>query len=500
MKFAVLGFLVVLLIGFFVVVWKAARDWRWYNIVAVCITMLLATAFIFPTAGVLKSRAAWHQVKEKLEKQANELEITHRLIKYGDLTNAEYGEGVAKLDQRLSKIGIEVGRRWRNLQFQGFANDQVTLIQAPQAGVGVDGIPEGVDANAAPAVAAQPTALVPQSLVVYGFAETPVPNPNADEQPLLLPTFYLGEFNVEASSPTSVTLKATGPLEANQLNAIQQRQASSWSLYEMLPIDGHEPFIAQGSERTDDNYFGRVDTETVDQLFEIMARVSGRTASEATLEAYREDGRRAEDSDPPLSRWWFVEFVKDHALEVDSPETWPVLESGFFDANGRAVDARLQRTDGNEVRFKRGDQVLVKEEAGIELRDEGVAELRDTFFLRPLNDYQYVLRRIRLRLTELKIRQTELEFDTKVIEDAIAKTEGMLVANQDSKLKLEQDLAQFRIEKVAVTSYTEQLREQVKTMRDEMARLHQQNLVLEQQIEEKQLAIEQRLNSLTLLQ
>ena len=66
MKFAILGLLVVLLIGFFVVVWKAAKDWRWYNIVAVCITMLLAMALLFPTAGVLKSRAAWHQIKEKL--------------------------------------------------------------------------------------------------------------------------------------------------------------------------------------------------------------------------------------------------------------------------------------------------------------------------------------------------------------------------------------------------------------------------------------------------
>ncbi len=66
MKFALLGLLVVLLIGFFVVVWKAAREWRWYNIVAVCITLLLAVLFLFPTAGVLRSRAAWHQVKERL--------------------------------------------------------------------------------------------------------------------------------------------------------------------------------------------------------------------------------------------------------------------------------------------------------------------------------------------------------------------------------------------------------------------------------------------------
>ena len=57
MQYVVLGLLVVLVIGFFVVVWKAAQGWRWYNIVAVIFTMLLTVTFLFPTAGVLKSRS-----------------------------------------------------------------------------------------------------------------------------------------------------------------------------------------------------------------------------------------------------------------------------------------------------------------------------------------------------------------------------------------------------------------------------------------------------------
>ena len=153
---------------------------------------------------------------------------------------------------------------------------------------------------------------------------------------------------------------------------------------------------------------------------------------------------------------------------------------------------------GKDVtQFKKGDQILVKEEAANQLIDEGVAELRDRFFLRPLNDYRYILRRVRLRLTELANRKNELEFETKVLQEAIAKTEGMLVSNQAIKLKLEQDVAQFRVEKNAINSYTEQLRQQVDTMRADMARLHQQNLVLEQQIEQKQLEIERRLDALT---
>jgi chromosome segregation ATPase len=210
-----------------------------------------------------------------------------------------------------------------------------------------------------------------------------------------------------------------------------------------------------------------------------------------------EDGRGATDDDPPLSRWWKIEFTRTHAFDVDSPEQRGALDGGFFDGSGRAVDARLQRGEDGKVEFKKGDQILVKEEAAIQLIDQGVAELRDKVYLRPLIDYRNALRRIRLRLSERANRSEELDFATKVLEEAISKTEGMLVANQAIKLKLEQDLSQFRVEKNAITAYTEQLREQVATMRAEMARLYQENLILEQQIEEKQLTIERSLDTFT---
>ena len=72
MKFAILGFLVVVVIAFLVLVYKASKDWRWYQIVAVIFTMLLAITFMFPTANVLQSRQAWHKLKEELEVRAAE--------------------------------------------------------------------------------------------------------------------------------------------------------------------------------------------------------------------------------------------------------------------------------------------------------------------------------------------------------------------------------------------------------------------------------------------
>ncbi len=78
------------------------------------------------------------------------------------------------------------------------------------------------------------------------------------------------------------------------------------------------------------------------------------------------------------------------------------------------------------------------------------------YYLRPLNDYRYILRRIRLRLTELADRTKELQIEKGVLEQSIAKTGGMLVINQDVKNKLEQDFAQFGVEKAAITEYTQE--------------------------------------------
>ncbi len=473
MKFAILGLLVVLVISFFVLVWKAAGNWRWYQIVAVCVTMLLAVTLIFPTAGVLASRSAWHQKKEELEERVAKIRVDQKELKYGDPADAA-SEGIVQLTQRLSELSVEAGRRWRNLVKSNVAGNSITLVrQQPVAGI------PGVPPADAAAAAAPAEPLIPESLVVYGFAESQDPATQ-----MMIPTSYLGEFSVTASTPTQVTLTPTGPLDP----ALLQR-AQSWSLYEMLPLDGHQPFIAEGSVPSDDNYFGRVDED-------LVRRLLGRGVTEATIQKYLRDGSRATQDDPPLSRWVKVEFTKNYKIEVDSPEQRGALDGGFFDGNGRAVDSRLQR--GEDITFKAGDQILVKEEAADLLRDEGVARLIDQYYLRPMNDYRFVLRRIRLRLDELANRKEELAFEKQVLDEAIDKTVKMLAVNQEAKLKLEQDLAQVQLEQQAIEKYRAGIADKVQATRDEMVRLYKSNLQLEQQLQQRHLKIQQQIDSLTM--
>ena len=457
MHFVLLAVLVVLVIGFFVVVWKAAPNWRWYNIVAVIVTMLLAVALMFPTAGALKSRQAWHEVKEKLEARVVQVKEQQRRLKYGDISDPNSAQGIIKLNRQVAKMDREAGRRWRNLQFQGINDRAITLVpQQPAAAI--PGQPE-------PAQPAAPTA--PEGLVVYGFAETP------NDQQVFIPSFYLGEFVVKSSAANAVTIEPTAPLLQAQLQAIQDGQAARWSLYELLPIDGHKMFVAPGAMPDDDNFLGRPDEELINNLF-------GDQISPETLQSYLRNGSRAIESDPPLSRWTKIEFDRNETFEVDAEDV-SALEGGFYDGLGRAVDGRLQK--GGSVEFKKGDQLVIKEEEANRLIAEGAARLIDQYYLRPLNDYRYVLREIQTQLSELNRRMEGQQFENNVLQTAIGKTQKLLVEKQEVKLKLEQDFEHFRTERRAIKQYEEVLRDRVKQLRAEMRRLHHNNGLLEKELD-----------------
>lgn len=453
--------------------WKSRDTWRWFQLTAAAITLILAIVILFPTAGVLKSRRAWNKVKEDLEAQLTKIEAEQELLKYGDPSNPAEGPGVMALQSDLQRFSLEGGRRWPNLRMQNSAAGSITLSSAAPEAV----LPPGMEAPQPPAgAAAAPAApalpLIPEGLIVYGFAES-----QEAGIAVPVPTFYLGEFRVTASGPNQVTLVPTGALEDAQQQAIGGGRAQSWSLYELLPLDGHEPFIALGSEPTDDALFGRVDEELVKRLL-------GRGVSEATLNEYLRDGSRARPDDPPATRWVRIEFIKPHSVVVDSPEKRNVLDGGFFDGSGQAVDSRLQRGEDGTVKFKTSDQIVLKEEAANELIDQEAAKLLDTYFVRELNDYRFVLRRIRLRISELAIREQELNYEAKVLEEAIRATEAMLVSNQEAKLKLENDVAKLQTEKQAIKSYTTKVSDEVAATRQHLFGLYRSNLELAAELNE----------------
>lgn len=490
MSYALLAVLILLVLAFGFLMWKSRDLLRWYTVTASTLSLLLAIVLLLPTAATLKSRAAWHKVKEDLEAQLVRLRSDQESLKRGD---PAVGVGVLELQEDLNRYSLEAGRRWHNLRaVAGASPTAITLEKVAPASE----VPPGMEGEVAPPAAAPapaagtppaagaaapvpPSPLVPVGLIVYGFAETVRPGLE-----VAIPTFYLGEFRVSSSTPTQVVLEPTGRLEAPQLQAITSGQASSWALYELLPLDDHNVFIAEGSEETDDALFGRVDTDLLTQLM-------GQGISPDTLAKYTRDGSRALPEDPPPSRWIKIEFTQAHKIAVDSPEQRGALDGGFFDGSGQAVDSRLQRggEDGS-VAFNVGEQLVLKEEAANELIDAGVAKLVDNYYVRPLNDYRMVLRRLRLRLETLGIRRQQLELEQKVLEDAIAATVKMLAANQEAKLKLEKDFAQIQVERAAISAYNGTVRQQLDETKARLTSLYRENLAMRQELVEIEQGIE----------
>jgi len=488
MTIALISILVIAVFAAGFLLWKSRDTWRWFHITASAITLLLAIALLFPTAGVLKSRSAWSKVKETLDVRLAKIEKEQDLLKFGDPNDPANTVGVFDLQLQLKKFTVEAGRRWPSLKMQANAPASITLQRvAPVAELppGVEAPPAEQPAAAAPAAAAAALPLIPQGLIVYGFAESMeqgVPTP--------IPTFFLGEFKVTASGPNEVTIAPTTTLEAPQQQAISSGQAQTWTLYELLPLDGHEPFVAIGSEPADDAVFGRVDDELVKRLF-------AKGVSQPTINKYLRDGGRTNPDDTPATRWVKIEFNKVHSVVVDSLEKRSVLDGGFFDPTGQAVDSRLQRggedVDKGVVKFKITDQVTVKEEVANALVDEGVAKLLDTYYVRELNDYRFALRRIRLRISELTIRQAELEFEAKVLNDAIDATKAMLAVNQDLKLKLEKDAAKIQVEKTAITAYSANVTMEVAATKQRLVGIYRNNIELAAELQQLHSGIDAKL-------
>lgn len=464
MKFVILAVLLGLFIAFVVALVKSAKNTRWYQITSAVFVMLFAILFLFPTAGVLKSRQAWTKVAEDQEKQLKLVQEEHLRLEKGDPADDSAPEGLNSLSLKLSKIGTEVGRRWGNLNMANSdASGQVTL-RVPPAPV----VP-GQDPAAA-ANSRQP--LVPVGLVVYGFGEGKFP-----ELEQRVPTKFLGEFRVSASQPNAVTMAPTSKLEPNQLAAISSGQTQFWSLYEMLPVDGHDPFIAEGSKPNENNILGRVDDKLVNMVL--------KSASPDSLANYLRDGERGAPETPD-AHWVKIRFDEKYTPdEVDSPEQRGALEGGFFDQSGRAVDIRLQRPDGQGITFAAGDELILKEEEATKLTTgpNKVATKVDDYYLRPLNDYRFILRRLRLQIQELNTRITQMEFEKKVLDTAEGETVGMLEKGQTEKKKLEEDLAQYQIENTALKSYFGQVREELRQMKEASSALYRSNFELLQRIE-----------------
>ncbi|QDV11266.1 hypothetical protein CA51_11280 [Rosistilla oblonga] len=473
-------------IGFGVLMWKSAERWTWVPLVIAPIVFIEAVVFMGLVAMSSKSRVAWQKISVELEERLDKATVEEEELKYGVIGLEGDQRAVVPIELALQKLRVEAGRVWRGLSPQGAAQGQFTLNmpQNQAAAAAVDPAAEPADPAAAPADGAESSA-IPVDTIVFAFSEVMDPNQNR------VPQTFLGQYLVTQSSPQSLTLQ---PLRA--LSALSKRQqqgisqAQSWAIYEVMPLDGHEPFFVEASRKRDEAIFGDADEEFLN------AALAGKIPAEV-LQSYLKDGKQAQSDDPPEAKWRKIKLLKDHSVIVDGSGQRTATEGSYFDLLGQAVDSRLQLADGDEVQFKAGTELVFKYEEATELISTGVAELIDEIYVRPLNDYDEIERHVFERLDVLAEKVVVLNREIAIMKKVKEANDTMLVSGQEDKLKLEAELAQHRVEKAAIEAYAKELQQRKAAMRTQLAALYQDNVKIVRNLERVQMQLKQQIDQRT---
>lgn len=454
----------VSLILFIVFIVKAARAWGAFQIVLLSIIFIECWVFMVFTAGVHQERVMATVAASKEAKRLKDAVNGLDLLRYGNASDPDEAvTAVVPTQGKLDRLTIDRGRVWRQVTFiqhtPGQGKDQVQLsLRAAVVSAPAD------PSNPAPAPAPAPAGRsLPANMVLYGFHEQATP----EGQPL--PTYYLGEFKVVSSDEATgtATLESTRALQKFQQERLKAG-TDSWTLYELLPIDSHTAFTAEGSSPSDDEVFGRPDE---DKLKELLAGVP-----QEVIESYLNDGKRAKDQDAPETIWSLINLTKDLKRDVDSDQSADATLSGYFDQSGRAIDIRLKR--GEVVSLDpsnlKDNRIVVVDSEAKKMIGEGVAQLVQNVYVRPLNDYEELFNILASRGFEINEKIRYYQHQSSLINTANQDGQTMLSERQKEKQKLEADLSNYKKEIEVLNAAVAEATNDLDTLRKELSRMYQE--------------------------
>src|SRR5690606_19313084 len=200
----------------------------------------------------------------------------------GEYTAEDTTASIRSVRAEISRVLVDRGRVWRNCIPGNFDGQTVTVTTSP--------------ADPAGAAAPKPNNIAPKT-VLYAFKEIP----NAEN--ILVPSVYVGEFQVTAATDTTVTLSPNLPLDSEQLQQARTNDAS-WALYEIMPVDGHEFFAGMSEE----------------QLRALIPNPGYRIPEaeyNEMIQSYARTGGPATDDDSPDHKWARVRFKQKKSVDVD---------------------------------------------------------------------------------------------------------------------------------------------------------------------------------------
>ncbi|MCE2814880.1 MAG: hypothetical protein LW850_31215 [Planctomycetaceae bacterium] len=499
---------VVLTLGLFIwMMVKSVKEWGALHAVLMSLLFIQIWCLMFFTAGVSSRRNGYMKAYETLNKKVAQRQRELDQVSYGDKLNPNPDmDSYVPVTNELNRLNVERGRVWRGARVAGLAQGEATLQLGMVAPV-VD--PNQPDPNAqpgaatpapnAPAAPATEIGLAAQT-IVHVFGESAEPRG-------LLPTIYLGEFVVTDANGGNIKIKPTGTLTPEQIAAIGSGQFQTWSIYELMPLDSHDAFAAEGSKPDENSIFGRMDINELATLLKIdpalaTAEPTGLRIQEAikarVLQSYLNDGSRPPEGTPPEQVYVRVEFLKDYTIEVDAQEQRNATEGGFYDLSGRSVDARLKRgEEGAKVSFKQGDRIVFDSTTANDLGKQDVIKVVSPVFVRQLNDYEYAFREVRRQITAALQDAVLIQRELAEMQKSQGIADNQLRLGQEERSKLDKDFAQYKKELDVISSEASRLQEESQTTRSEISATFKQIQALRDQIVARQRALSEAINAVS---
>ncbi|MCA9118617.1 MAG: hypothetical protein H6822_04040 [Planctomycetaceae bacterium] len=453
----------LLILFFLFLTYMFTKTWRWFHVVCTFFVFGASIAFMCYAAMSYKTRAAWLTVERKNRLQAEKAQAEFDTLMYGDRTEVvQTVPSIRTQNAKFARMVFDRGRVWRGCSPQGPPQGDGSVL--------VSTVPPGA------ADAAALDNQIEDKMVLYAFAEAEAPPEVGLPPGTKLPEYYLGEFSAVAVTNTSVTVRPTLPLDSQQrqrLNAGGQ----SWTLYETMPIDGHN-FFAKDPDATSNlnedadvsPVFGSMDPDFL-----------GRWIPPGVRDSYLRDGKRAAPTDPPEKTWVKVRFTEDHTEIVDSDATLGGVEGSqdWFD-RGRSEIPLLQR--GDVAKFKKGAIGVFPQGDADDLISRGVCERIEPIYARSLNDYEYQFRSIHLQNVQIRqdIERIQRNIDEQTATNA--RTETLIAYRTEEKGKLQQDLDKFVYERDQIAAYEGKLQSVLNATKAELSRLYKTNFLLAEEL------------------
>jgi uncharacterized membrane protein len=439
----ILLLLLVSLIVFIYVLVVTARGWGvLHSILLSCLFIECWVLMVF-SAGVHYRRVNATEQAFKNQQAAEQAQAQTLQLMWGDFgVDPDALEAVVPVQGKLRRMTADRGRVWRQASYLQSDNGAYQLeLSTNQAPANAEVDPLAEEPAAAAPVQAPSSESLPVNTVVYAFAE----DLNEAGQPI--PVFYLGEFVVKESQAGQVKLEPTLDLYAEQQQRIASGAAGRWTLYELLPLDSHDTFAAPGSRPSGEAIFGRMDEETLRNLFANVPADDNR--QQQLIDSYLRDGLRASDSDPSEAVWVQVSVLQEYEIDVDSKEVANATERGYFDALGRSIDSRLKVGENGTVKLTpdtKGAIIVLKEEVAAPLISSGVLALIQRVYVRPLIDYEEAFNQHVVRDHEVSETIALYQRDTAEVEKANQLGQEMISFRQVEEQELKSDLANFQKE------------------------------------------------------